>query len=171
VLLVAPVVVVLVLGAGVWLAHVGVRTAARYTGAEGDPRPSLLRIAVVALVLLLLLGGAAAVTGARPALVALVWTAGAGLVLAQVDLAVHRLPDRVVYPAVGVAAVSYLVDALALGTWDELLRALLAGSVAFAGGAVAAAISPEGLGFGDVKLLGLLGLVLGWFGWSAVAAG
>jgi leader peptidase (prepilin peptidase)/N-methyltransferase len=171
VLVVAPVVLALVLGLGVWLAHVGVRVAARYSGADGDLRPSPARMAVVALVLLALLVGAAAVTGARPALVALGWAAAAAVVLAQVDLAVHRLPDRIVYPAVGVVAAAYLVDALALGTWDALLRALLAGAATFAGGAVAAAVPAEGLGFGDVKLLGLLGLVLGWFGWPAVAAG
>ena len=32
-------------------------------------------------------------------------------------------------------------------------------------------ISPAALGFGDVKLLGLLGMVLGTFGWGALLAG
>lgn len=34
-----------------------------------------------------------------------------------------------------------------------------------------AAIWPTALGFGDVKLLGLLGLLLGWFGWGVLLAG
>ncbi|WP_448629395.1 hypothetical protein [Cellulomonas soli] len=32
-------------------------------------------------------------------------------------------------------------------------------------------VYPAGMGFGDVKLAGVLGLSLGWFGWSALAFG
>ncbi len=156
---------------GPWLARVGPRAADRYRDPPLAARPSAVRVVVVTAALAVLLAGAAALTGARPALVALAWAACAGVVLAQVDLAVHRLPDRVVHPATAAVAAAYLVDALALGTWEELLRAVLAGAAAFAGGAVAAAVSPGGLGFGDVKLLGLLGVLLGWFGWSVLAAG
>jgi leader peptidase (prepilin peptidase)/N-methyltransferase len=110
-------------------------------------------------------------TGLRPATAAFAWAAGAGVVLGAVDLTTHRLPDRVTYPAAAVAGTALLVDAAVDGTWAALLRAVLAASAAFGVAALAAAISPAGLGFGDVKLLGLLGLLLGWVGWGVLLAG
>lgn len=153
---------------GVLLARAGVRIADRYR--DGTGRVSVPRAAGVSGLLVLLLAGATALTGARPALLAVAWAAGAGLVLAQVDLAVHRLPDRVLAPAVAVVTTAYLVDAVALGSWGALLRAVLAGLLCLAVSAAAAA-ARHGPGFGDVKLLGLVGLVLGWFGWAVLGLG
>jgi leader peptidase (prepilin peptidase) / N-methyltransferase len=159
--------VVLALVVGPWLARASVRLA------DGDDaaRPSLGRTALMSLLLALLLAGALALTGLRPATVALAWAAGAGLVLGAVDLAVHRLPDRVTYPAAAVCAAVLTVDAAVLGSWGALVRALVAAGAAFAVAALAAAAAPAGLGFGDVKLLALLGLVLGWAGWGVLLAG
>ena len=134
-------------------------------------RPGAVRVVAVTLLLAALLAGAGLLVGLRPGLAALVWTAGAAVVLAQVDLAVHRLPDRVVFPSMAVVAAAWLADAVVLDTWDALLRAVLAGVAAFGAAVVAAVVSPGGMGFGDVKLLGLLGLLLGWFGWSVLALG
>ncbi|SNS49617.1 leader peptidase (prepilin peptidase) / N-methyltransferase [Geodermatophilus pulveris] len=152
---------------GPWLARVSVRLARRDDAARPGPRRTVLTTALVAAAL----AGALLVGGLRPGTVALAWAGAAGVVLGAVDLAAHRLPDRVTLPASAAVAAALLVDAAALGTWPALLRAALAGAAAFAVAALAAVLSPRGLGFGDVKLVGLLGLVLGWVGWGALLAG
>ena len=147
-------------GAGVGVASC-VRTARPFGGA----------VVLSALLAAGLLPGAWLVGGARPATAALVWLAGTALVLGATDLAAHRLPDVVTFPAYAVCAAALGTDAAVLDAWPALSRALLAAVLTFAVAALGAFLSPEGLGFGDVKLLGLLGLVLGWAGWGVLAAG
>ena len=65
----------------------------------------------------------------------------------------------------------WLADAAVVDAWGPLLRGLAAAAATFTVAALAAALVPEGLGFGDVKLLGLLGLLLGWAGWGVLLAG
>jgi leader peptidase (prepilin peptidase) / N-methyltransferase len=150
-----------------WLARTTVRLMTRHRTAS----PSRRRIVLTAVLLAATLWAAVTFTGWRPASVGFVWVAAAAVVLGAVDLATHRLPDRVTYPAAAVCAVAFAVDAVVLDAWPALLRAVLGAAVAFGVGALAAAVSPAGLGFGDVKLLGLIGLVLGWVGWETLAAG
>ena len=159
--------VVLGLLLGPWLARTGVRLATRDATASSSPG----RDALVAALTAGLLCAAVLLGGFRPLTAGLAWVAAAGVVLGAMDLAAHRLPDRVLLPAAAVFAAAVLVDAAVLGTWGALLRGTAAAGVAFAAAAGVAAISPEALGFGDVKLLALLGMVLGWSGWGTLMAG
>lgn len=90
-----------------------------------------------------------------------------GPVLVLADLAAHRLPDRVTAPA----AVAAAGLALAAGGSGVLLRAVACGAAAVAVLALLQAVTAGGLGSGDVKLAGVLGLALGQVGPAQVALG
>jgi len=76
--------------------------------------------------------------------------------LTLIDLDTRRLPNVLVYPCGAIG----LVVGTALDPGGEVER-LIAGALAFAFFFVAALAYPAGMGMGDVKLAGVLGLYLG----------
>lgn len=99
------------------------------------------------------------VTWSTPGLV--VWAAGLGQLVVS-DLERMVLPKRSVYLTL-VVTLGWLVLAAGLhGSWGRLGGALSA-AVAVEGLFAALALAwPGSLGFGDVRLVGLIGLGVGW---------
>lgn len=76
--------------------------------------------------------------------------------LAAFDIATRRVPNRVTVPAAIVVILLRVVF-----VHSALVEMFVAGAVAFAVFLLVAVLSRGGLGMGDVKLAGLLGLLLG----------
>ncbi|MFC4050394.1 prepilin peptidase [Actinomadura syzygii] len=128
----------------------------------GDVPPRRAPVALVTAAAFGLLGWR---VGLEPVLPALLYLAAVGALLGVVDVKVKRLPDRFTLPSYGVAAA--LLAAAAPFTkngLDHFLHALLGMAALFAVYLLQAFITPSGIGLGDVKLSGVLGLCLGWFG-------
>lgn len=141
---------------------------ARLSATVQQPRLPLAPTALAGGVLGALAGRAAGWSAALPAFVALALLATP---LLLIDIRVHRLPDRLVLPAAGAGLALLTVAAAVRGDWVSLGRASAAAGVVFAIFCVAAFASPASLGFGDVKLAGLLALYLGWLDWGHVFYG
>ncbi|GAA1985333.1 A24 family peptidase [Nocardiopsis rhodophaea] len=133
------------------------------------------------------------------ALAALLFFGALGAVLSVIDIRVHRLPDVLVLRSYPVALPLVLGGALAAayvgGPADRLASpeippadalTALAGLGGVAGGVSGALVGmaglaafygllwfiyPAGMGWGDVKLSGMLGLYLGWQSLSSVISG
>jgi leader peptidase (prepilin peptidase) / N-methyltransferase len=110
--------------------------------------------------------------GPSPALPAFCYLAGIGVPLAVIDARCQRLPDALTLPSYPVALALLGFAALMLPGGAGHFRGALAG-MALAWGVflLQVLLYPAGLGWGDVKLAGLLGLYLGWLGGSWLGGG
>lgn len=109
----------------------------------------------------------------RLALIGLVHGAllGVGGWLVVIDARTHRLPNRIVLPTLAALLLLVTVDAVATGRPEPMIRALLGGVLLGGFYLVLRAISRAGMGGGDVKLAAVIGLLLAWHGWTALALG
>ncbi len=112
--------------------------------------------------------------GLRWSLPALLYLAAVAVALALIDLAVRRLPDAIVLPSYVVGLVLLALASWNPGgpsDWPALTRAAVGGAVMYVVYFVLVLVYPKGMGFGDVKLAGVLGMYLGWAGWGALVVG
>lgn len=91
--------------------------------------------------------------------------------LVVIDLREHRLPNAFTLPAYPVVALLLVLAGVVEGQTDDLVRALIAGVVVLLAFVLLHVINASGMGMGDVKLAGPLGMLLGWISWQAVMWG
>nr|WP_318152747.1 prepilin peptidase [Microbacterium helvum] len=104
-------------------------------------------------------------------IVAFLYFAAISIVLTLIDLDTHRLPNSIVLPSYLVSGILFTVAALLTGEWRLLLRAAIGMAVLYAFYFLLRLARPGGMGGGDVKLAGVVGIYLGWIGWGALAVG
>ncbi|MFB7372998.1 prepilin peptidase [Streptomyces sp. NPDC056222] len=133
--------------------------------------PSLSSRLTPSLLTALACAALAAVTGPRPELAVWLLYAPFAVLLATVDVRVHRLPDQLTLPLAAATPLLLLGAELLpydAGSW---LHALLGGLALGGGYLVLFLIHPNGMGLGDVKLALSLGSALGWYGWGILFVG
>jgi leader peptidase (prepilin peptidase) / N-methyltransferase len=101
------------------------------------------------------------------ALPAYLWFAATGVALALIDLDVRRLPNAIVLPSYAVLALLLAIDA----DPQALARAAAGAATLFGAYLVVALAAPGGMGFGDVKLAGVIGGMTAYLSWGALLIG
>ncbi|WP_307858523.1 prepilin peptidase [Microbacterium flavescens] len=104
-------------------------------------------------------------------IVAFLYFVAISIALTLIDLETHRLPDVIVLPSYVVGLVLFAGAAWLSGEWDALLRGGVGMIALYVFYFVLRLVRPGGMGGGDVKLAGVVGLYLGWVGWGALAVG
>lgn len=99
-----------------------------------------------------------------------VWGAAA-IWLAVVDLRTRTLPTRIIWSTAGAVWLLYAVAAILEVAPRGLLGAALGAAVCGGALAVVHFAHPPSLGFGDVRLAVLNGMLCGWWGWQTALAG
>jgi len=84
------------------------------------------------------------------------------VVIAVVDIAEFKVPNRILGPSFLMAALLMVAASAFTGEWTRLGRASAVAAVVFAAFLALALVAPGSLGLGDVKLAPYLALHLAW---------
>ena len=130
-----------------------------------------VRYPVIELGTALCLAGVAAWSGPSWRLPAFAYLAALSIALAVIDLDTKRLPFWLVAPSYPVAMVLLGLASVAEHDRDSAVRAVIGAVVLWCFYRLLHLVYPAGMGYGDVRLSGLLGLYLAWLGWDRLVAG
>lgn len=90
--------------------------------------------------------------------------------VSAIDIALYRLPDRIVLPTLAVSVAIVVISSLIDGQPERIRFALAGAGLYFGFLFLAHLVHPRGMGFGDVKLAAVMGLYVGWIGGNYVQA-
>jgi leader peptidase (prepilin peptidase)/N-methyltransferase len=142
------------------------RGRCRHCQARISPRYPLVELATAGLFVAF-----AVKFGPHAVLPAFLYLAAVGVALTMIDLDVQRLPDALTLPSYPVGLALLGIAAGVDGTGWPYARALIGMAALFGFYATVWFVYPAGMGLGDVKLSGVLGLYLGWLGWGQLVVG
>ena len=91
--------------------------------------------------------------------------------ISAIDLEHFIIPNRIIYPTLALMVPLLVVSAAVDHQWNALAHAAISGAVAFVIFLVIHLVVPHGMGFGDVRLAGVLGLATGWLGFTHAFVG
>jgi leader peptidase (prepilin peptidase)/N-methyltransferase len=109
--------------------------------------------------------------GIHADLPAYLYIAAVGVALAMIDIDLMRLPDILTLPSYPVGLALLGIAAWVDDAPHAFVRALIGMAALAAFYGLAWLLYPAGMGLGDVKLAGVVGLYLGWLGWGQLAVG
>lgn len=90
--------------------------------------------------------------------------------LTIIDVRKRRLPNLLTAAGAVWALLCAVVVSVQLRTTDVLITSILSGAACAAGLLMLAFVSKGGMGMGDIKLAGVIGLVMGTMAWTAAVA-
>jgi leader peptidase (prepilin peptidase)/N-methyltransferase len=112
-----------------------------------------------------------AIVGLATVTAAYLYLAAISVALTLIDIDTHTLPNRIVLPGHLVGAILLTSASALTGNWLGLLSAAVGAVALFTFYFILAFAYPGGMGLGDVKLAGVLGMFTGWLGWGSLAVG
>jgi leader peptidase (prepilin peptidase) / N-methyltransferase len=145
------------------------RTRYRFSAcpACGERRAHPARAAVQAVLTGCVLAGLALRFGPNIGLAAFSVVGIALVAISVIDVESRIVPNRILYPAVFLGAPLFVITAAVDNRWGSLWHACACGAIGFVALFVVHLAYPKGMGFGDVRLAGLVGGAAGWMGFRA----
>lgn len=116
-------------------------------------------------------GALAATTGPDPVLIVLLPLVPIGVALAIIDWHTTLLPTWIIAPTYGLVVACVLLAGLVGEDRDPVVRSAWGWLVMGGFFVLLWLVYPRGLGYGDVRLSGVLGLALGFAGWPELVVG